>query len=187
MQFAAVNFVFYSLFFGLPLWLEKAHGFSPALSGLLMLPFTGVGVLTTFAAIQILRQSGGIRRALLLGALALSVGTLLLLFFESNSPVVLLLAVIVVLGVPNGLQNLGLQAALYAAAPAKEMGVAAGQFQTFRYLGSILSTSLPGLLFGGTTTTGGLHLLAVALACISILLLVGAVRMRVPGTHASRS
>jgi len=101
--------------------------------------------------------------------------------------VVLLLAVIVVLGVPNGLQNLGLQATLYAAAPANEMGVAAGQFQTFRYLGSILSTSLLGLLYRETTTTGGLHLLAVALACISILLLIGAVRMRVPRTHASRS
>ena len=186
-QFAAVNFVFYSLFFGLPLWLEKARGFSPALSGLLTLPFTGVGVLTTFAAIQILRQSGGIRRALLLGALALSVGTLLLLFFELNSPVVLVLAVIVVLGIPNGLQNLGLQAALYAAAPARDMGVAAGQFQTFRYIGSLLSTGLLGLLFGGMTTTDRLHLLAVALACISVLLLVGAVRMQVPGTHASRS
>ena len=186
-QFAAVNVVFYSLFFGLPLWLEKARGFGPALSGLLMLPLTGVGILTTFAAIQILRQSGGIRRALFLGALALSGGTLLLLFFEPNSPVALLLAVIMVLGIPNGLQNLGLQAALYAAAPAKDMGVAAGQFQTFRYLGSILSTSLLGLLFGGTTTTGGLHLLAVALACISVLLLAGTVRLRMPGNHASRS
>lgn len=185
-QFAAVNVVFYSLFFGLPLWLEKVRGFSPTLSGLLTLPFTGVGVLTTFATIQILRQSG-IRRALLLGALALSVGTLLLLFFESNSPVVLLLAVIVVLGIPNGLQNLGLQAALYAAAPAKDMDIAAGQFQTFRYIGSILSTSLLGVLFGGTITTSGLHLLAMALACISILLLVVAVRMRGSGNHASRS
>jgi hypothetical protein len=87
----------------------------------------------------------------------------------------------------NGLQNLGLQAALYAATPARDMGVAAGQFQTFRYIGSLLSTGLLGLLFGGMTTTDRLHLLAVALACISVLLLVGAVRMRVPGTHAPRS
>jgi len=180
-QFAAVNFVFYSLFFGLPLWLERAHGFSPAVSGLLMLPFTGVGVLTTFAAIRILRRSG-IRLALLLGALALSVGTLLLLSFESNSPVVLLLAIIVILGIHNGLQNLGLQAALYDAAPAEDMGVAAGQFQTFRYLGSILSTSLLGFLFGGATTTGRLHILAVALTCIGVILLIVAVRMRVPDT-----
>jgi MFS family permease len=185
-QFAAVNLAFYSLFFGLPLWLEQARGESPALSGLLMLPLTGMGVLTTFAAVQIVRRAGA-RPALVLGALALGVGTLLLLFFQSNSPVVLLLAVIVILGIPNGLQNLGLQAVLYQAAPAADMGVAAGQFQTFRYLGSILSTSLLGLLFGGTITSSGLHVLAGTLTCISMLLLVGAWRMHVPGNDAARS
>ncbi|WP_165423103.1 MFS transporter [Ktedonosporobacter rubrisoli] len=184
-QFAAVNFVFYSLFFGLPLWFEKARGFSPTLSGIIMLPFAGIGVLATFAAIQILRRSG-IRLALLLGALALSIGTLLLLFLDTKTAVILLLAVIVILGIPNGLQNLGLQAALYAAAPAHEMGAAAGQFQTFRYVGSILSTSLLGLLFGGTITNGGLHMLAAALACISILLLIEAGRMRSPTNKSAQ-
>jgi MFS family permease len=185
-QFAAVNLAFYSLFFGLPLWLEQARGESPALSGLLMLPLTGMGVLMTLAAVQIVRRAGA-RPALVLGALALGVGSLLLLVFQSNSPVVLLLAVIVILGIPNGLQNLGLQAVLYHAAPAADMGVAAGQFQTFRYLGSILSTSLLGLLFGGTMTSSGLHVLAGTLVCISVLLLIGAWRMHVAGNDVARS
>jgi MFS family permease len=176
-QFAAVNFAYYSLFFGLPLWLEKGRGFGPALSGLVMLPFAGMGVLATFATIHIIRRYGA-RRALLFGALTLSIGTLLLLLFESNSPVALLVAVIVVLGIPNGLQNLGLQAVLYDAAPASEMGVAAGQFQTFRYIGSILSASLLGLLFGEKITGGGLHLLAVALACIGALLFIDTARSK---------
>jgi sugar phosphate permease len=141
--------------------------------------------MTTFAAVQIVRRSGA-RLALLLGALASSVGTLLLLFFRSNSPVAVLLVVIVILGIPNGLQNLGLQAVLYDAASVEDMGVAAGQFQTFRYLGSILSTSLLGLLFGGTATSNGLHLLAGALAGVSVTLLVVAVRMHVPGNHAAK-
>jgi sugar phosphate permease len=64
------------------------------------------------------------------------------------------------------------------------MGVAAGQFQTFRYLGSILSTSLIGLLFAGTITSGGLHLLAAVLACISVLLVVVAVRLRMPNRQS---
>jgi MFS family permease len=174
-QFAAVNFAYYSLFFGLPLWLEKSRGFGPALSGLIMLPFAGMGVMATFATIHIIRRYGA-RRALLFGALTLSAGTLLLLLFESNSPVVLLVVVILILGIPNGLQNLGLQAVLYDAAPAAEMGVAAGQFQTFRYIGSILSTSLLGLLFGGTITGSGLHLLAIALACIGVLLFIDTAR-----------
>jgi MFS family permease len=185
-QFAAVNLAFYSLFFGLPLWLEQARGESPALAGLLMLPLTGMGVLMTFAAVQIVRRAGA-RPALVFGALALGVGTLLLWFFQSNSPVALLLAVIVILGIPNGLQNLGLQAVLYTAAPATDMGAAAGQFQTFRYLGSILSTSLLGLLFGGTITSNGLHVLAGTLTCISGLLLVGAWCIHAPGNDATRA
>lgn len=185
-QFAAVNFVFYSLFVGLPLWLEQVRGESPALSGLLILPLTGMGVLTTFAAVQIVRRAGA-RPALLLGALALIVGTLLLLFFQSNSPVVVLLAVIVILGIPNGLQNLGLQAVLYDAAPAADMGVAAGQFQTFRYLGSILSTSLLGILFGGAVAKSGLSLLAGTLVCVSAMLLIGAWRLQAPGRRVARS
>jgi MFS family permease len=185
-QFAAVNLAFYSLFFGLPLWLEQARGESPALAGLLMLPLTGMGVLMTFAAVQIVRRAGA-RPALVFGALALGVGTLLLWFFQSNSPVALLLAVIVILGIPNGLQNLGLQAVLYTAAPATDMGAAAGQFQTFRYLGSILSTSLLGLLFGETITSNGLHVLAGTLTCISGLLLVGAWCIHAPGNDATRA
>ena len=32
-QFAAVNIVFYAVFFGLPLWLEEARGFAPDAPG----------------------------------------------------------------------------------------------------------------------------------------------------------
>jgi MFS family permease len=46
-QFAAVNLVFYAVFFGLPLWLEEARRFAPDTAGLLLLPVAGVGVLVT--------------------------------------------------------------------------------------------------------------------------------------------
>jgi 2-(1,2-epoxy-1,2-dihydrophenyl)acetyl-CoA isomerase len=71
-----------------------------------------------------------------------------------------------------------LQAALYEHAPAQHMGAASGQFQTFRYVGAILSTSLLGLAFGTTVTSHGLHLLAYALAGISSLLLVASLTTR---------
>lgn len=170
-QFAAVNVVFYSVFFGLPLWLEQARGFNPGLSGLMMLPFAGLGILSTFVAIRLIHKSGT-RPALISGALVLSVGTLLLLFFESTTPITMLVAIIMVLGIPNGFQSLGLQTALYQAAPPKEMGAAAGQFQTFRYVGSILATSLLGLIFGGSVTSAGLHTIAAIIAVVSILLLL---------------
>ncbi|MBW7457912.1 MFS transporter, partial [Paenibacillus sepulcri] len=45
-QYAGLNIVFYSLFFGLPLWLGQVRGYDPQTAGLLMLPFAGIGVLT---------------------------------------------------------------------------------------------------------------------------------------------
>jgi predicted MFS family arabinose efflux permease len=178
-QFAAVNIVFYSTFFGLPLWLEQVRGFNAGLTGLIMLPFAGMGILSTFVAIRLIRRLG-IKPTLVFGTLALSVGTLLLLLFEPTTPIMTLVAMVVVLGIPNGFLSLGLQNALYEAAPAKEMGAAAGLFQTFRYVGSILSTSLLGLVFGGGVTSAGLHTISVMIAVIAIILLVFALIARSP-------
>jgi sugar phosphate permease len=74
-----------------------------------------------------------------------------------------------------------LQAALYEITPAETMGQTGGQFQTFRYIGAILSTALLGLIFGSTATSKELHTMAAVLAVISALLLVassGARRQR---------
>jgi MFS family permease len=176
-QFATVNIVFYSIFFGLPLWLEQARGFNAGLTGLIMLPFAGMGILSTFLAVRIIRR-WGIKPPLVFGAIALSVGTLLILAFEPTTPISVLAALILVLGIPNGFQSLGLQTALYEAAPVKEMGAAAGLFQTFRYVGSILSASLLGLVFGRGVTSAGLHTIALVIAAVSVILLVVAVRSR---------
>jgi len=176
-QFAGVNIVFYAVFFSLPLWLERVRGFDSGLSGLLLLPVAGVGVLATPIAARLISRSGP-GPALITGACMLTAGSLLLLVCNATTPVIVILAVGVVLGIPNGFNNLGLQAALYEHAPAHHMGAASGQFQTFRYVGAILSTSLLGLAFGTTVTSNGLHLIAYVLAFISGLLLVASITTR---------
>jgi predicted MFS family arabinose efflux permease len=178
-QFAGVNIVFYAIFFSLPLWLEQVRGFNSSMAGLLLLPVAGVGVLTTPIAARLISRAGP-RPALIAGACLLTVGALLLLVCNATTPVLVLLAVGVVLGMPNGFNNLGLQAALYEQAPAQHMGAASGQFQTFRYVGAILSTSLLGLAFGTTVTSHGLHRIAYVLAGVSGLLLVASLTTRPP-------
>lgn len=76
------------------------------------------------------------------------------------------------LGIPNGFNNLGLQAALYARTPAERTGAAGGMFQTSRYIGSILATALIGALFGERASTRGLHAIAVVCAIIWAALVV---------------
>ncbi len=180
LTFASMNTVFYSLFFGLPLWLEQAHHFTPSVVGLLMLPFAGFGVLATPVAARLIRVRS-VRLVILIGMSTMAGGTLLLLPLNGDSPVIAILAITVLLGIPNSFNNLGLQAALFQSAPADRIGAASGLFQTSRYVGTFMSSALFGIVFGQSATTHGLHLLAAVLAAISILLLlasVGSLRRR---------
>jgi len=177
LQYAAVNLVFYSVFFGLPLWLEEARRFAPDTAGLLLLPVAGVGVLATPLAARLINRSGP-RVTLIAGAILLLVGSLLLFLFNTSTPVPVLLAVGAVLGIPNAFNNLGLQAALYDVAPAGQMGAVGGLFQTFRYTGAILSTALIGLVLGPSATSDSLHTLAVVIAAVSAMLVVTSIAIR---------
>jgi len=170
-QFTAVNLVFYSVFFGLPLWLEKARGLGPGQTGLIVMPFAGLGVLATLIAARLIRRRGP-RLPLALGAAVLCLGVLLLLLLRQATPLAGVVAIMAVLGLPNGMLNLGLQALLFRAAAGHEMGAASGLFQTCRYVGSVLSTSLLGVVFARGATSSALRSLGVVLAVISLLLLV---------------
>jgi MFS family permease len=170
-QYAAVNVVFYVVFFGLPQWLEEVRGFAPGEAGLLLLPIAGLGVIVTPVASRLVSRRGP-RPALLIGAVALTVGAALLLLLDASTPVAGILLVGAVLGVPNGFNNLGLQAALYERTPPEHTGAAGGLFQTFRYLGAILATALIGAFFGERATTAGLHSIAAVAVGISLLLVL---------------
>lgn len=176
-QFAATTFVFYTLFFGLPIWLEEIRGFDARAAGLLILPVTGLGILATPVAAALVERRGP-RLSLVVGSAVLVLGCALLLTFGPTTPVLGLVAVAFVLGVPNGFNNMGLQAALYANAPPARTAWAGGQFQTFRYIGAILSATLLGAVFHQKASTEGLHGMAVLLLTVSICLVVASVVMQ---------
>src|SRR5439155_3157771 len=176
-QYAGVTLVFYSIFFGVPIWLEQARGFGPGTAGLLVLPIAGLGVVATPVAARLIARSGP-RPALIFGSALMLAGTLLLLWLGPGSPPLAIVLVGLVLGIPNGFNNLGLQAALYEASPPERTGWAGGQFQTFRYVGAILSSSLLAIFFGAGATTAGLHQVAVVIALISAGLVVASVASR---------
>ena len=176
LQFAATTFVFYTFFFGLPIWLEEIRGFDARTAGLLILPVTGLGVLVTPLGAALVSRRGT-RSSLIIGSVFMLIGSSLLLTFGPATPVLVLVAVGVVLGVPNGFNNMGLQAALYEAAPPERTSWAGGQFQTFRYVGAILSSTLLGTVFKQRASTGGLHSIAVLLIVTSVALVVASLAM----------
>lgn len=177
LQFAAVTFIFYSFFFGLPIWLEQVGGRSARDAGLLMLPLTGIAVVVTPIAARLVERRGP-RLPLVIGSGFLVAGTLLMLTLNAGSPVLLVLLAGLVLGVPNGFNNLGLQAALYSATPPERISWAAGQYQTFRYVGATLGAAVIGSVFRHGATTSGLHGMTVALAAVAGLLAVASVLNR---------
>lgn len=176
-QFAATTFVFYTFFFGLPIWLEEIRSFDARAAGLLILPVTGLGVLVTpFAAGLVSRR--GTRSSLVIGSVFMLMGSALLLTFGQTTPVPALIAVALVLGVPNGFNNMGLQAALYEAAPPARTSWAGGQFQTFRYIGAILSSTLLAAVFKQHASTEGLHEIAILMTVVAAALIVASVAVR---------
>ncbi len=169
LQFAATTFIFYSFFFGLPIWLEQVAGYDARGAGLLVLPLTGIAVVVTPLAARLI-ESMGPRLPLVVGSAFMLGGTLLLLTLARGTPVTLMLAVTFVLGIPNAFNNLGLQAALYAVTPGQRISWAAGQFQTFRYVGATLAAAVLGSVFRHGASTTGLHGIAIALAAVAAVL-----------------
>lgn len=176
-QFAAVTFVFYSFFFGLPVWLEQVGGYDARAAGLIVLPLTGISVAITPLAATLITRSGA-RRALVIGSSFLVAGTLLMLTLGPHTPLVELLGITLVLGVPSGFNTLGLQALLYAVTPAERISWAGGQFQTFRYIGATLASAVLGAVFHQGSSTAGLHSIAAVLAFVSVVLLAASIFTR---------
>ncbi len=179
-QFAAVTFVFYSFFFGVPIWLEEIGHYDARSAGLLVLPLTGISVVVTPLAARLINRRGT-RPALVIGSVFLLAGSVLTLVLQQQTPVVALLAITFVMGVPNGFNNLGLQSALYAVTPHERISWAGGQFQTFRYVGATLASAVLGSVFRHGSSTAGLHSIGVVLAVVSVVILAAStIRSRRP-------
>ncbi len=163
--------VIYGVLYAFPQWLEQARGLSPASAGLLVLPMSVVaGICTMLGA-----RGRRVRGPLLLGTTALLLASVALLWVHAGVGVAALIAVGALFGIPNGLTVVGNQAALYAQAPAAQIGMAAGLFRSAQYIGAIVSASLIGLCYGRRAGDAGLHSLAVIFVALSALLLVGVV------------
>jgi MFS family permease len=184
LQYAMVNLVFYAVFFGVPSFLQVAKGLAADEAGLVMLAVAGSGVVSTPVAARLIERVG-VRSVLIIGAVFLTAGALGLQLITAQLSNAATAALLAVIGVSVGFTNLGLQSALYDTVPSGNVGAAAGLFQTSRYLGTILSASLLGVLFGDEIDTASLHQLGWCLAAVSALVLV--LDLRAPGGRRAGS
>ncbi|MGW3570017.1 MFS transporter [Streptomyces sp. NPDC000941] len=166
---AVVSYVF---LYGYPQWLEEGRGLSASQAGLAQLPVFLVGIAVSAAT----GRRPEVRGKLLVGALGQIAACATMLLLRPDSPVWLLIAVALLFGVPQGLNNLALQNAVYHQADPERIGSSAGLMRTFFYLGAIVASSAYGAFYGARADTGGLHGLTwLMLAVAAVFLVVTAV------------
>jgi MFS family permease len=160
--FAVFNGVYYLAFFGLPQLLQEAAGYDPGIVGLLMLPLAAISVLATPFAVRAIDRFG-VKRVLIAGAglLVAAAGTTWLLTASLAIPLVLALTTL--LGVPYCVMSIAATQGMYVSTRPQERGVAAGIFQTFRYLGAITATVLIGIFYGSGVNQANWGLMVLAM------------------------
>ncbi|HEY0240362.1 MAG TPA: MFS transporter [Friedmanniella sp.] len=160
--------VSYTFLYGFTQWLEDGRGLSATQAGLVLLPMFAIAIVVSVTT----GRRAQVRGKLVVGGLGQLAACALLLLLTGRSPVWLLLAVVVVLGVPQGLLSLANQNAVYHQAVPERVGSSAGLLRTSTYLGAIVASAANGAFLAGGASTAGLHHLADFALAIATLLLV---------------
>jgi MFS family permease len=170
---AVITFVsFYSIFYGLPQWLETTAGFDAGLAGLLMLPIFGIGILSTVIA-GMLGKRVPPRVLLLIGSLAvIAAGSVVVLVFHQFTPIWAIALVSVLFGVPNGFNNLGNQFLLHESSTSGTAGTASGIYRTSQYLGAIASSLIVAHVLDVTEVDGGIDEFGILILGCGVLMLI---------------
>lgn len=160
--------VSYCVLYGFTQWLEQGRGLTPATAGLVLLPIfvTGIGV----TALTGRRRA--IRGKLLVGGVAQVLLAALLFALGPASPVWVIVVVALLAGLPQGLNNLAVQNAVYRQADPERVASSARLMRTFFYLGAIAASAAGGIAFGGTAGDGLPVLAAVMLVASTLFVLL---------------
>ncbi len=159
--------VSYAFLYGYTQWLEQGRGLSATAAGLVLIPIFATGLLVAAAT----GRRSEVRGKLVVGALGQIVACALLLLLGPASAIWLLIGLALILGVPQGLNNLANQNAMYHQADPARTASTAGLFRTFFYLGAITAAAANGTFLAHGADTPGLHHLAVFIGVCAVLFL----------------
>jgi MFS family permease len=146
--FAVFSSVYYFVFFGLPQLLQEAGGYRPGVVGLLMLPLAGMSVLATPWAVKAMGRFG-VRRVLIAGVVLLTGAAALMWLLTGTLAIPLVVVLTALMGIPYGTVGIATNQGMFVSIRPQERGVAAGIYQTCRYVGAITATVMIGVFAGG--------------------------------------
>ena len=157
--------VTYTFLYGYSQWMEDGRGLSAYGTGLVLIPLSLAAVIVSSTT----GRRREVRGKLIVGAISQVFACALLLFLGSDSAMWMLVAVAVVIGIPQGLNSLANQNAVYYQADPSRMGSSAGLLRTFTYLGAIIASAANGAFFGHRASTYGLHHLALFILVVAVM------------------
>lgn len=170
-EYMLVNVLFYSILFGFPSYMQTVRQVSEYHSGLMMLSLGLCSLVASPIAGRWIDKSGP-RPAMLLSALLMTLGSALIVTLNESSSVISICFALAAFGISNGMVNIAMQAALFRSSPKEMIGVASGLFSTSRYVGTILSSLLIGIVMGGTFSFEGFRALGLILTVIALTLVL---------------
>ena len=180
LRFALVGLCVYIVLYGITQWLEAARGMPALAAGLLLLP---TSLISGILVVPISRRNL-VRGPIIAAAVASLVGSVGVLLLNSHTSIVWIVAITLLFGVALGAGASGNQIALYTQAPPDQLGVAAGLFRTFGYIGSIASSAITGIVFHAEVSDAGVHTIALIMIGVSAVALALSIldrRLRNPG------
>lgn len=168
LAFAVFSSVYYFVFFGLPQLLQESGGYDPGVVGLLMLPLAAMSVVATPWAVKAMGRFG-VRRVLLAGVLLLTVAAALMWLLTGTLAIPLVVVMTALMGVPYGTVSIATNQGMFVSTRPQDRGVAAGIYQTCRYVGAITATVMIGVF-----ASGGVHQDSWARMVVAMLVLCAA-------------
>jgi MFS family permease len=166
-QYGLANLAYYGLLFALPAWLQIIRGASPTVAGSVLFPIAACSAAATPLAANWIHRYGPLP-TLFTASVMLIVGSTAMFTITPTTPLVLIALIGLLIGIANNPTTLGLQAVLYSQIPRTQTGTLSGVFQSFRYIGAIMSTVLLGDAFNESSGDNGLLATAVVVLSIGI-------------------
>ena len=168
LRFGLAMLCLYVVLYGITQWVESVRGLSETQAGLLLLPMTLVSGLI----ISPVSRRNLVRSPVIAAAIACVIGSAGVLFLSASAWIGLVVIITLVFGLVSGFSAAGNQTALYAQAPAEQLGTASGLLRTFGYVGSIASSAITGVVFRTSVSDHGVHLIAWIMIGVSLALLL---------------
>lgn len=165
--FILTNVANYCLFYGMPAYFQSALHFSVRVSGAMMLFMSMASVAVSLLAGRWIDRVGT-GTPIRIGAAATAVGAFMLFLVSADQSVWTIGIFLAVMGAGYGIGNVALQSAMLDASPKESVGISSGLFQTCRYIGSIVSSAVLGMIFGTSITPAHLFTLTWVLIGVSV-------------------